>query len=127
MKSTQHYPGKVAYWSAHIKKWERSGLLQRNYCARQGISEKSFWRWKRILEQSLLASSPNMDETEAEMPKQLIPVSIFQDEPDQELQKQSQPQLAGIRLHVQDKYAIDVAVGFHAGTLEQLLGILSRP
>lgn len=123
MKSTMHVPAKVAHWSAHIKKWKRSGLLQKDYCAQQGLHVKSFGYWKRALGYGTSARVTKDDNGTA-MPKQLIPVSILGDEPAESNPARGQAENAGIRLHIQDKYAIDLAIGFHAATLQQLLGIL---
>lgn len=49
MKFSKHDPAKVAHLSAHIKKWKRSGLLQKEYCARQGLHVKSLVYWKHAL------------------------------------------------------------------------------
>lgn len=78
MKSSKHDPAKVAYWSAHITKWKRSGLLQKEYCARQGLHVKSFGYWKRALGYGTSARAAKDD---SGMPKQLIPVSILGDVP----------------------------------------------
>jgi len=123
MKSTKHDPAKVAHWLAHIKKWKRSGLLQKEYCARQSLHVKSFGYWKRALGYGTSTRRSGGDNGMA-MPKQLIPVSILGDVAADEHSGSGQAENAGIRLHIRDKYAIDVAVGFHAATLQQLLGVL---
>jgi len=123
MKSTMHDPAKVAHWSAHIKKWKRSGLLQKDYCARQGLHVKSFGYWKRALGYGTTPQQAEGDNGTA-MPKQLIPVSILGDVPADAPPEQRAAENAGIRLHIRDRYTIDLAVGFHATTLQQLLSIL---
>lgn len=35
------------YWHGHVEGWQQSGLTKRAYCARHGLSEKSFYRWQR--------------------------------------------------------------------------------
>jgi hypothetical protein len=36
-----------AYWRKHVEGWYRSGLKQREYCAREGLHERAFYRWRR--------------------------------------------------------------------------------
>ena len=37
-------------WQRLVAGWERSGLTQKVYCARHGISVASLQRWRRIFE-----------------------------------------------------------------------------
>lgn len=34
------------FWRGQLEAWHRSDLTQRDYCARHGLSEKSFYRWR---------------------------------------------------------------------------------
>jgi hypothetical protein len=36
-------------WSRHVEGWKKSGLTQRGYCEREGISYDTFKRWRRGL------------------------------------------------------------------------------
>ena len=36
-------------WRAHIDDWGRSGMSQREYCARRGLSLSTFTLWRRRL------------------------------------------------------------------------------
>ena len=38
---------KLHYWTEHIKQWQRSGLAQRAYCARERIKWPTFDYWRR--------------------------------------------------------------------------------
>lgn len=38
-------------WQKHIDGWERSGLSQRRYCAREGLELKSFGYWRRQMKE----------------------------------------------------------------------------
>jgi len=44
-----HDPKKLAYWAEHESRWQGSGLSQRNYCQREGLSHSSFDRWRRLM------------------------------------------------------------------------------
>lgn len=34
------------FWQGHLESWARSGLTQVAYCAKRGLSIKSFHRWR---------------------------------------------------------------------------------
>jgi hypothetical protein len=39
--------GKEKYWRRLLGQWRRSGLSGREFCAEQGLSEASFYAWRR--------------------------------------------------------------------------------
>lgn len=41
--------GKAQFWRGHLARQPRSGLSIRAYCARQGLSEPSFYAWRAEL------------------------------------------------------------------------------
>lgn len=124
MRSEKHFPEKAKYWAAHIEKWRQSGLLQKTYCAKHGIGLKSFGRWKRILKQSEQSVAGPKRESAKAAPKQLVPLSVVPDDDQADIIERTRHCNAGVRLHVRGKFSIDVGVGFHAATLQRLLGIL---
>lgn len=124
MKKGQHWPAKLKFWRRHIEKWQSTDLSQKQYCARHRLHPKSFGYWKQIL--ARLASSstplPTQDAEALAEPDRLIPLSVV---PDATAGcQQSDPSHAGIQLHVSG-YTIDLAVGFHTGTLRTLLEALA--
>ena len=40
-------PAKEKYWRRLLGRWRRSGLTGRDFCAANGVSEPSFYGWKR--------------------------------------------------------------------------------
>src|SRR6516165_2454220 len=40
-------PGKEKYWRELLWQWRRSGLTPREFCDQQGISQPSFYAWRR--------------------------------------------------------------------------------
>ena len=40
---------KVRYWRQHLRRWRSSGLGVRAYCRAEGLSEPSFYAWRRLL------------------------------------------------------------------------------
>ena len=49
--ASKHFANKArrAWWSVHVEAWQRSGLSQRAYCRRHGLTQKTFVRWMRVL------------------------------------------------------------------------------
>ena len=47
--------GVRAFWRGHFEAWELSGLTQREYCARHGISLKSFGNWRGQMKREAIA------------------------------------------------------------------------
>ena len=58
-----------AYWRKQLESWERSGLTQVAYCARQGLRAKTFSRWR-----SKVASKA--EPTGKAPPVTLVPISV---------------------------------------------------
>lgn len=42
---------KEAWWRHHLGQWQSSGDSIRVFCARVGVSEQNFYRWRRVLEE----------------------------------------------------------------------------
>jgi hypothetical protein len=40
---------KERFWRTRVRQWRGSGLSVRAYCAEQGLSEPSFYAWRRTL------------------------------------------------------------------------------
>jgi transposase-like protein len=40
---------KEQYWRRHVAAWRRSGQSVRVYCRAEGLSEPSFYSWRRLL------------------------------------------------------------------------------
>jgi len=36
----------LVYWQKHLAAWSQSGLTQEAYCTQNGLSTKSFYRWR---------------------------------------------------------------------------------
>jgi len=49
MARGQHNPAKEQHWRQHLAAWRRSGQTVRDYCRAEGVSEPSFYAWRRIL------------------------------------------------------------------------------
>jgi len=42
---------KERFWRRLIGQWQRSGLTARDFCAQRGVSEPSFYAWRRTIRQ----------------------------------------------------------------------------
>lgn len=45
-------PKKRAHWAEHHRRWQASGLSQRQYCQHESLSLSSFDRWRRLIRQA---------------------------------------------------------------------------
>ncbi len=101
------------YWQAHVSAWRRSGLTQREYSKRQGLSEWSFSSWKRRL------AKRNPDSVS------FLPVVMRGQDVvgSAGFALGSRPSLT---LIVEDRYRLEVGDGFSSETLARLLAVLGR-
>jgi transposase len=49
-------PRKAQFWRDHLRRWQDSGLTIRAYCQRHGLTEASFYAWRRTLAQRQAAT-----------------------------------------------------------------------
>lgn len=47
-------------WAAVIQEGRASGLTNKEYCIRHGLSEKSFYYWRKKLRTQIVASAPEL-------------------------------------------------------------------
>jgi transposase len=97
---------KERHWRRLIEDWRSSGLTVRSFCARRGVSEPSFYAWRRRLQQGDADSSA------------FVPVRVI----DAEVPAAS----AGIDLLLPRQRTVRVGPGFDAATLRQLLAVLEE-
>jgi len=105
---------RTRYWRAQVAAWQRSGLTQREYCKRQGVSEWSFSSWKRRLARS---SAANADIS-------FVPVAVVS----QPALPKKEPSgaVSPLTLVVGSRYRLEVGEGFSGETLGRLLTVLGR-
>jgi transposase-like protein len=56
---------KERLWLERIRRWQPSRLSVREYCQRRGLSEPSFYAWRRLLRQRGLLDEAATDEVPA--------------------------------------------------------------
>ena len=55
-------------WAAAIQDCKASGLTNKEYCIRHGLSEKSFYYWQKKLRTQIVASAPELVPLEVATP-----------------------------------------------------------
>ena len=55
------------YWGKHLEAWHQSDLTQEAYCAKHGLSPRTFYRWHRKEKQAQAAANASLT---------LVPVSV---------------------------------------------------
>ena len=110
--ATEQSSEKVAYWTGHIKGWQRSGLSQDAYCRRHDLPLSSLRYWRsRLAKQS--SSTPST-------PVTIVPVPLAT--PSQAIMVALEP----ILIHVGDDFRIEIRGDFAAPVLEKLVRTLTR-
>jgi hypothetical protein len=113
-------PRKQQYWLEHIRRCQSSRLSVRDYCDHFGLSQASFYAWKRVLRQrGLLADTgPGSPRAQAPPTPRFVPVAL----------SGLDPTAGRIELVLPDGCTVHVRAGFDAQTLRQLLAVLrERP
>ena len=104
---------KLGYWREQVAAWRESGLSRTAYCRRAGVSASSLGHWARRLarEQDSRAAAPVIV---AVAPQQLGTAL-----PD------VRPGRVPLRLHVGERFQVDIAEDFAAPALRKLLEVLA--
>src|SRR5271167_3253899 len=63
MANPQRKAAKELFWREHLAAWRRSGLSVRAYCHRHALAQPTFYLWRRQLEQTAAAATPNQPAT----------------------------------------------------------------
>ncbi len=97
---------KEQMWRRWIEEWRASDLTVRAFCGRHGLAVRSFYTWRRLLQQ-------RQAETAA-----FVPVHVVGEEPN--------ASGAALEIVLPLGRTVRVTPGFDAGTLRQLLAILEE-
>ena len=115
MSTIKHRPATERFWRAAVRQWRGSGLSVRAYCEKYGLSEPSFYAWRRRLTDAAAATPP------------FVRVKVV---PDVEVL----PTMAAggaasaLELVLGDHRRLRIAPGFDEPTLRRLLALLEgRP
>ena len=97
------------YWREMMERWRDSGKSIRGFCGEEGVSEWSFYRWRRRLE-----------EEEGETPR-FLPVEVVDLESEEAGKGEGE---SGVELVLESGGIVRVARGFDEETLRRLVGVL---
>ena len=110
---------KERHWLGLIRRWQRSQLTAREFCERLGLSEPSFYAWRRTLKERGLWS-PGSATRQPEKPEKptprFLPVQIA---------GSSGPSRC-FELVFPDELVLRVSDEFDAGALRRLLAVLKE-
>lgn len=107
--------GKERFWRRVLRRWRRSGLSVRRFCEQQGLSEPSFYAWRRtIAERDREASSGRRRRVHDHPVSPLfVPLRVT-------------PSASVLEIVLGQGRVVRVPPGFDPATLRQLLAVLEE-
>ena len=111
-KKRRNSPATRAYWREQVAAWRGSGLSQAAYCRREAVSASSLGLWVRRL------AREQIDENAAPVIVAVSPRQLAPGLPD------VSPEFVPLRLHVGERFRVDIAGDFPAPALRKLLHVL---
>jgi len=97
------------HWSGEVQQWLGSGLTQKEYCNKKGISHERFGAWKRRLEREAQSRSGAI----VAIPSETVSSALLTTRP-----------ILG--LVVKERYRVEIPDSFSPATLEAVLQVLNR-
>ena len=97
------------YWRGQVRRWRESGLTQREYCKREGISIERLGAWKRRLDRENQSESSGL----VAVPPRIVSSALFTARP-------------SLGLVIDERYRVEIPDAFSPSTLESVLQVLSR-
>jgi hypothetical protein len=123
MARGQRDRAKERYWRRHVAAWRRSGQSVRVYCAAEGLSEPSFYGWRRVLAERARrgGSKAGHGDTTTQMALRdavspFLPVRVVED---------ALP-AAALEVVLRGGRVVRVAAGFAAQTLREVVAALEE-
>lgn len=111
-KGPRRNPGREGHWRRMVTGQPASGLSIRAWCAQQGVTEASFYAWRR----TLAGRGVNREAPVQEPPTQLVALDVA---------GLSHPSVGAAPLQVAvADLRIEIRPGFDGETLTQLLSVL---
>jgi transposase len=105
-------------WREHLAAWRRSGQSVRAYCAAQGLSEPSFYSWRRVLTQRERRSGARTAAGDRTASATLAPGSPFVPV------RLVEDTAAAVEVVLPGGRVVRVAAGFSAQTLREVVAAL---
>ena len=121
LRREHHEESKEQFWRRLLQQWQESQLTIRAFCVHQGVSEPSFYAWRRTLAQRERPTNQLPMRT-ARWPRAKPPAPPF-------VPVQVVPTLpsATIEVVLSTGRSLRLAPGFDPATLRQLLALLETP
>ena len=107
--------GKEDRWLQIVRLWRQSRLSVRDFCERRGVSEPSFYGWRRVLRERGL-----VDDREVPSRGRGLPAFV-------KVAEAASCVPAAIELIVSEGRLLRIRPGFDADALRQLLRVLEEP
>jgi transposase-like protein len=108
--------GKEQFWRGILRQWDRRKQTVREFCAEHGVSEPSFYAWRRIIAQrDQQLAAPRVSTTPAEDLPTFVPLTVAPPLPN--------PMLEVV---VGSGRVVRVPPQFDAATLLRLLAVLEE-
>jgi len=110
MARGERYSGKERFWRDMVRRWRHSGQTVRAFCAEHGLSEPSFYSWRRII-----AERDQPGDAPKDLPA-FVPVRVAPDS----------AATSVLEVVAGPGRVIRVPVGFDAATLRNLLVVVEE-
>lgn len=118
MANQRRDSGKAAFWRQVLTRWRRSGQGVREFCADAGLSEPSFYAWRRELAaRAQLQARQSAQQRSTKAPR-FVSVRVV---------SPPNPAPAPIEVVLGNGRVIRLAAAFDAALLRQLLVVLEAP
>ena len=104
-------PNKEQFWRRMLRQWQRSGLSVRAFCEQHGLSQPSFYAWRRTL-------ADRDAQAVHFVPVEVVPEPTPGLTPD--------PATAGLELLLSGGRVLRIGPGFDGPTLRRLLALLEE-
>jgi hypothetical protein len=108
MANRQRDPKKEAQWRRTLARWRKSGLTIRDFCSAEGVSEPSFYLWRRELQRRDQSAAPTF-----------VPVRVVSE-------SAPAPAVTALEIVTPSGHVVRVGSGFDAATLHRLLAALTE-
>jgi hypothetical protein len=117
--------GKERYWRRMLRLWQRSGQTGRDFCATHGLSEPSFYGWRREIarrDQEIATATEPAARPVAPQSSACAPLPMFV-----KVTVDAEAVPAPLEVVVAQGRRVRVGAGFDAALLRQLLRVLEEP
>ena len=109
--NNQQGTSKERFWGKQVRRWRGSGLSVRAFCAEQGLSEPSFYVWRRRLVQREATAL------------QFVPVTVT---PEPRIATAADGLAGAVELILGAGRRLRIGPGFDGPTLARLLALLEE-